>query len=111
VAGAMAPARMRKVRTGGRASCFSVRQPMRAALFQQPAEPYRDGVVKTENADTENHSHTLHRFLPAGRRSLRPVAATDMPNLLHRRRLLFELRGTCSTSFRAAAPKSRCGRK
>jgi hypothetical protein len=80
-------------------------------LFQHPAEPCRDGNHKTGNPETENHNQTLRRFLQAGLRSLRPVAATGMPNLLHRRRLLFELRATCSTSFRAAAPKSRCGRK
>ena len=38
VAGAMAPARIRKARAGGRVPCFSVRQPMRAALFRHCAK-------------------------------------------------------------------------
>jgi len=39
VAGAMAPARMRKARAGRRDSRFAVRQPMRPALFQHPFKP------------------------------------------------------------------------
>jgi hypothetical protein len=33
----------------------------------------------------------------AGRRSLRPVPAAGMPKLLHRRRLWFKLKATCSS--------------
>jgi len=54
VAGAMAPARMRKARADARGSRFSVRQPMRRALFQHPVgiapcRPVRRGPQAAPN--------------------------------------------------------------
>lgn len=63
-------------------------------LFQHPAEPCRDGNHKTGNPETENHSLTLRRFLQAGLRSLRPVAAEETPKPLRRRRLWSGMRAT-----------------
>lgn len=81
-------------RAGARGARFPVRQPMRPALCQRPAKPCRNGIHKTGNPETEKHSQTLHRFLQTGRRSLRPVAAKEMPKPLRPRRLWSGMRAT-----------------